>query len=230
MKSTPTVDIAVQANYLAVAPGNMPQSLKILMCEYFIPDFLRGVEVCAETVLEVVGDKPQKVEWPGYGFYIDVPEGALPPGVTASVGLKVILTGQFKLPENRQLISAFYWVSSSEVFLKKVAVNIQHCAVIENEEQCLDFRFIIAKCSQKELPYTFNEFEGLFNPCTQYATIKLKQFSILSILAPRHTKVHCAALMYYKQQTDTPENADFHFVLVKNLTPQILVQYYIMCA
>ena len=223
----PTVDSAVQADYLEVAPGNMSQSLKIFMCEYLIPDFLRGVEVCAETVLEVVGDKPQRVEWPGYGFYIDVPEGALPPGVTASVGLKVILTGQFKLPENRQLISAFYWVSASEVFLKEVAVNIQHCAVIENEEQCLDFRFIIAKCSQKELPYTFKEFEGLFNPCTQYATIKLKQFSILSILAPYYTKIHCAALMYYKQQTDTPENADFHFVLVKKLTPQILVQYYI---
>ena len=225
IKPTPTVDSAVQANYLAVAPGNMLQSLKIIMCEYFIPDFLRGVEVCAETVLEVVGDKPQKVEWPGYGFYIDVPEGALPPGVTASVALKVFLTGQFKLPENRQLISAFYWVSSSEVFLKNVAVNIQHCAVIENEEQCLDFRFIIAKCSQKELPYTFKEFEGLFNPCTQYATIKLKQFSIFSTTGSRHTKLRCAAFMYYKQQNDTPENADFHFVLVKNLTPQILVQY-----
>ena len=174
MKPTPTVDSVVQANYLAVAPGNIPQSLKILTCEHFIPDFLRGVEVCAETVLEVVGDKPQKVEWPDYGFYIEVPEGALPHGVTAYVRLKVILTGQFKLPENRQLISAFYWVSSSKVFRKNVAVNIQHCAVIENEEQ--DFRFIIAKCSQKELPYTFKEFEGLFNPCTQYATIKLKQF------------------------------------------------------
>ena len=217
MKPTRTVDSAVQANYLAVAPGNMPQSLKILMCEYFIPDFLRGVEVCAETVLEVVGDKPQKVEWPGYGFYIDVPEGALPPGVIASVGLKVILTGQFKLPENRQLISAFYWVSSSEVFLKEVAVNIQHCAVIENEEQCLDFRFIIAKCSQKELPYTFKEFEGLFNLCTQYATIKLKQFSILSIVSSRRTELQCAALMYYKQQAAILANADFRFVLVKEL-------------
>ena len=172
-----------------------------------------------------MGDKPQKVEWPGYGFYIDVPEGALPPGVTASVGLKVFLTGQIKLPENRQLISAFYWVSSSEVFLKKVAVNIQHCAVIENEEQCLDFRFIIARCSQKELPYTFKEFEGLFNPCTQYATIKLKQFSILSTTAPSDTKLRCAAFMYYKQQTGTPKYADFHFVLVNNLPLQILVQY-----
>ena len=56
-------------------------------------------------MLEVVGDKPQKLEWPGY---IDFPDGALAPsGVTASVAVKVILGGQFTLPdENSQLISA----------------------------------------------------------------------------------------------------------------------------
>ena len=32
-----------------------------------------------ETVLEVVVDQPQKLEWPGY---IEVPEGALPPGMS----------------------------------------------------------------------------------------------------------------------------------------------------
>ena len=37
-----------------------------------------------------MGDKPQKLEWLGYGFYIEVPEGALPPGVTASVRVKAI--------------------------------------------------------------------------------------------------------------------------------------------
>ena len=78
------------------------------VCDCAGADFLRGVEVYRETVLEVVGDKPQKVEWPGYGFFIEVPEGAVPPGVTASVGVKVILAGQFKFPENSQLISAIY--------------------------------------------------------------------------------------------------------------------------
>ena len=179
--------------------------------------------MCGETVLEVVGDKPQKVEWPGYGFYVEVPEGALPPGVTASVGVKVILAGQFKLPENKLLISAFYWVSSSEVFLKEVAVNIQHCAFIRSEEQCSVFKFIIAKCSQKELPYTFKERDGLFNSHTQYATIKLKQFSIMSAVAPLDTKICCAAFMYYKQRTAIPPSADFHFVLVMDLPPQIQV-------
>ena len=186
-------------------------------------DFLRGVEVCAETVLEVVGDKPQKVEWPGYGFFIEVPERALPPGVTASVGVKVILAGQLKLPENRQLISAIYWVSSSEIFLKEVAVNIQHCAIIRSEEQCSKFSFIIAKCSQKELPYTFRERKGLFNSHTHYGTIKLKQFSLIGETAPGNTETLCTALMYYKQQIPIPLTVDFHFVVVQNLEPNLQV-------
>ena len=140
-------------------------------------------------VLEVVGDKPQKLKWPGYGFYMEVPEGALATGTTASVGVKVILSGQFKLPDNRQLISAIYWISSSEVFLKEVAVNIQHFAVITSEEQCSKFSFIIARCSQKELPYTFREREGSFNPHTQYGTIKLKQFSLVGETSPQDTEL-----------------------------------------
>ena len=177
-----------------------------------------------ETVLEVVGDQPQKLEWPGYAFYIEVPEGALPPGVTASVGVKVILGGQFQLPEGSQSVSALYWISSSEVFLKEVAINVQHCAVIENEEQCSKFSFIIAKCSQEILPYIFRKRAGVFNPHTQYGAIKLKQFSITGIIAPVNTETHCTGLMFYREQTASPLIADFHFVIVKNLEPYLQVQ------
>ena len=178
-----------------------------------------------ETTLEVVGDKPQKLEWSGYGFYIEVPEGALPPGVTASVRVKVILGGQFQFPENSQLISALYWVCSSEVFLKEVAVNIQHCAVIKNELQCSTFRFIIAKCSQRNLPYRFREREGVFNPHTQYGVIKLKHFSIIGETAPSaDTETFCTALMFYREQPmASPLVADFHFVVVKNIEPYLQV-------
>ena len=177
-----------------------------------------------ETVLEIVGDKPQKLEWPGYGFYIEVPERALAADVTASVAVKVILGGQFKLPENSQLISAVYWISSSEVFLKEVAVNIQHCAVIRNEEQCSNFKFIIAKCSQKELPYTFKEKAGVFNPNTQYAAIKLKRFSMIGETAPTDTETRCTALMFYQEHIPRTLNAvEFHFVIVKDLQPYLEV-------
>ena len=172
-----------------------------------------------ETVLEVVGDKPQKVEWPGYGFFIEIPEGAVPPGVTVSVGVKVILAGHFKFPENRQLISAIYWVSSSIEFIKEVSVNIQHCAVC-SEDQCSQFKFIIAKCSQSQLPYKFCEREGLFSSHTQYGAIKLKQFSLLGETAPVDTDTLCTAFMFYKQQMPT---VDFHFVIVRDLEPNLQV-------
>ena len=188
---------------------------------FCLQDYLCGVEVYEETVLEVVGDKPQKLEWPGYGFFIEVPQGALAPGVTASVGVKVILAGQFKLPENHQLISAIYWIHTSEVFLKEVAVNIQHCADIKSEEQCSKCKFIIAKCSQKELPYTFKEKEGLFNPKTQYGTIKVKRFSLIGETAPEdQTKQYTGLLLY---QQIAKNNAKFHLVVVLNLEPYLNV-------
>ena len=170
-----------------------------------------------------MGDKPQKLEWPGYGFYIEVPEGALPPGVTAIVGVKVILGGQFTFPENRRLISAIYAVTCSEVFLKEVAVNIQHCAAIKTEEQCSTCRFIIAKCTQEVLPYRFREREGVFNLHTQYGAVKLKRFSLLGETASADTDLKCTALMYYREQIPSPLVVDFHFVVIKNLGPYLQV-------
>ena len=190
------------------------------------------MEVCGETVLEVVGDKSQQLEWPGYGFCLEVPDGALPSGVTASVAVKVILAGQFQFPDDSQLISAIYWISASEVFLKEVAVNIQHCAVIRSEEECLKFRFIIAKCSQKELPYTFVERKGVFNTHTQYATIKLKRFSMVGITSRGDEQVETEklyiALKFYKQILSSV-HVDFIFMIVCYLDPvlevYICIQY-----
>ena len=190
------------------------------VCVSPLPGSLRGVEVCGETVLEVVGDKSQKLEWPGYGFYMEVPDGALPPNVTASVAVKAILAGQFQLPEASQLISAIYWISASEVFLEEVAVNIQHCAVIRSDEETSKFRFIIAKCSQKELPYRFKERAGVFNPHTQYATIKLKQFSLVGTTSQGDGSDEIQrlyiAFWFYKQIPMTVK-VDFNFTIVHYL-------------
>ena len=167
-----------------------------------VAGFLRGVEVYEETVLEVVGDKAQKLKWAGYGFYMEVPNGALPPAVTASVGVKVILTSQLKLPRNTQLISAIYCISFSKNFLKKVAINTQHFAVMMSEKQCSKFRFIVTECSLKELPYDFQKCEGLFTKHTQFAAIKLKRCLTLCTLVgeigPENTEMHFMCHKFYK--------------------------------
>ena len=174
--------------------------------------------MCGETVFEVPSDRlPQKLVWSGYGFNIEVPAGALPPGVTASVAVKAIMKGQFSLPKNSELISAIYWVLCSEVFLKDVAVNIQHCAVISNDEESKKFKFIIAKCSQ-DLPYKFVERAGVFNAYTQYATIQRKRFSIISATGPADdTKKYYVALKFYKPIADHSVHMSLRFVVLMNI-------------
>ena len=217
----------VQASSHAVAKGLYTCSGNCAFPDLYVfcTDFLRGVEAYGETILEVVGDKPQKLEWPGYGFYIEVPDGALPPGITAHVAVKVIFAGQFELPKDSQLISAIYWVSSSEVFQKEVAVNIQHCAVITSEEQCFEFKFIVARCSQEELPYKFKEKDGLFNMHTQYGTIKVKWFSFFGLTSPWNTELHYMSLKFYKPIANT-NKVDYVFVLVRN--HELYVKVYII--
>ena len=175
-------------------------------------------------MLTVVGDKPQRLKWPGYGFYIEVPEGSLSPGVTANVTVKVIFGDHFKLPENSQLISAIYWVSSSTEFLKELSVNIQHCAVVMSEEQLSEFKFIIAKGFQEVLPYHFKEREGLVSTHTRYGTIKLKQLSIISAIGLANVETLFTGRMYYKENIQTNSlSVDFRFVVVNNLEAYLQV-------
>ena len=172
--------------------------------------------MCGEIEFEVIGDRlPQKLVWPGYGFHIDVPAGALLPGVTASVAVRAIMRGQFSLAEDRKLISAIYWISCSEVFLKDVAVNIQHCAVITNEEDTTKFKFIIAKCSQ-DLPYKFVERDGIFHADTQYATVMRKRFSLIGATGSANTKQYHVALKFYKSIPHSV-NMKLHFVVLAKI-------------
>ena len=172
--------------------------------------------MCGEIVFDVMSDRlPQKLVWPGYGFHIDIPAGALPPGMTASISVKAISRGKFSLSENRKLISAIYWISCSEVFLKDVAINIQHCAVISNEEDTTKFKFVIAKCSQ-DPPYKFVERDGIFNADTQYATVMRKRFSFIGATGPDDTKMYYVALKFYKPIPNSV-NMSFRFVVLANI-------------
>ena len=180
--------------------------------------FLCGVEVYGETVLDVVGDKAQKLKWPGYGFYMEIPDGALPPGVTAIVGVKMILSGQFKLPRNTRVISAMYCISFSKNFLKKVAINIRHFAVTMSEKRCSEFRFIVAEFSQKELPYNFQKCEGLFAKDSQFAAIKLNlrcPFTLVGEIGPENTEMRFLCLKFYKPIPGTLK-VDMVFVVTYN--------------
>ena len=170
-------------------------------------------KVFNQTVLKVVGGKSQRLEWLDHGFYLEVPNGALPPWETAEVTVRVILDDQFQIPANSQLISALYWITSTKVFLKEVAVNIQHSAVTRSWEERSKFKFVIAKSSQ---PNRIRQREGTFEPDTQYGTIMLKQFSEIGIAAPAGMEIDCISLIFYKPIANT-DDANYMFVVIPNL-------------
>ena len=87
--------------------------------------------------------------------------------------------------------------------------------VITREEQCSKCSFIVAKFSQKELPYTFHEREGSFNPHTQYVAIKLKQFSLVGETSPENTELCFTSLKFYRPIPGTLK-VDFVFIVVNN--------------
>ena len=170
-------------------------------------------------MLNVIGNKSQKLDWIDHGFYLEVPEEALPPEETANVTISIILDGQVGLPANSQLISGLFSITSTKEFLKEVAVNIQHSAVTRSNEECSKFKFIIAKGFQPDTsqPYTFEEKEGVFNPDSQYGRIMLKQFdTVIGQTAPPSTAIDCTSFLFYKPIPNTGD-VDFHFVVIRQL-------------
>ena len=181
------------------------------------------------TVLKVVGNESQRLDWPDHGFYLQIPDGALPPEKTAEVNVTVILDGQFVLPPNSQLISGLFFITSTRVFLKEVAVYVQHSAAIRSREECSKFSFIIANGSESNIPqpYRFVEKKGTFKPDNQYGRVILEQLDSVMIIgqtAPPTTALYCTSFVFYKPIHNT-DDVEFHFVVIRNL--DYLVKVYI---
>ena len=127
------------------------------------------------------------------------------------VHVKASLSGQFDFPRDAEIVSGLYWLSSRHVFTRPVTVDIQHCAQ-EDLQQQSRLAYIVASCSQEELPYQFKILEGgVFSPSSRYGSISLTHFSGLAIASqPRqslvqkltrkirhtHVKRYCAQLYY----------------------------------
>ena len=52
---------------------------------------------------------------------------------------------QIDLPEGCELVSAVYGISSSRKLTESVAIEIEHCAKLENEAQCEYLSFVISQ-------------------------------------------------------------------------------------
>ena len=113
-----------------------------------------------------------------------IPEGSLPAKVLETqLNVQISLSGQFQMPSNCELVSAVYWVFSPHKFTKPITVEVQHCAILSSDEQCSQLTFVHTKCTQKELPYVFEEqVGGIFSPHSSYGSVSLSHFSWIGIV------------------------------------------------
>ena len=178
------------------------------------------MEVCGETVLEITGSENQKISWNGYGFHLSVPDGAVPSDVTISLAVKAITSGQFQLPDNTHLVSSIFWVSASQLFDKEVSVHLEHCGIINSEEEASNYKFIVGRCSKKNLPYHFKIRDAVFPPHSHLGTINVKQFSFLAtVFRGLWGKSKCRYMShcFIKRNTRKPPRWECEFLVTQNL-------------
>lgn len=126
-------------------------------------DTLPDVEVIAETRFLFNGDKSAVVHtWAGYGLKLHVPEGS-----TADFRARVVRSTKFVLPEETELVSPFYWVTSRGKLTGLVGVEIQHCARIV-EEDLFGLKFAAHKLNKLQSPYVYEKLGGQFSSTSSY--------------------------------------------------------------
>ena len=153
----------------------------------FLLALIRGVDIVAETTVELIPGKPLDFHWREHGLKLYIPANALTSTTSDPEPIKMTIrasiNGQFLLPSDLELVSGIYWVSFSKRFSKPVTLSVQHCCNLEDPDQVSSLCFVAAKCAQKELPYSFKKMteKSAFSTESCYGTIELTHFSGVGI-------------------------------------------------
>ena len=164
-------------------------------------------------------------EWKGYGLRLHVPEGSLPADMReCRINIRASLSGQFQFSEDSDLLSPVFWISAPGEFTKPVTLEIQHCALREDDATLSNLSFVSAKCSQKKLPYNFKRVDGgVFTTHSSYGSIQLSHFSGLGVTGGKRTpRLYCAHLYHTKKQT---YDWRYYFVITQDLDAKNMVCY-----
>ena len=157
-------------------------------------------------------------QWKGYGLRLHVSKDSLPPGMReCKINIRMSLSGQFQLPEGlSDLLSPVFWISAPCKFTKPVMLEIQHCALTEDEAVLSNLSFVLSKCSQKDLPYRFRQVEGgVFTKHSTFGSIQLNNFSGISVAGSEETPRSYCAHLYHTMEG--MHDWIFYFVITQDL-------------
>ena len=206
MSSHSITAIVCGASYMSIATWN-----------------LRGAEVCGEMTVVVYSSHSQQITWEGFGLKLHIHEGSLPAGMEQCIlQIKASLAGQYEFPENSHLVSAIFWLRCETVhkFTRPITVEIQHCAKSKN----IKLSFVRAVCSQKQLPYTFQQLLGVnFTGHSSYGVIELNSFSGVGLTQEGSEEREYCSRLFYMPMTWKIPNQEIHFVISWNVEAHLTV-------
>ena len=164
-------------------------------------------------------------QWEGYGLKLHVSKDSLSPGkAECRINIKVSLSGQFQLPEGSDLLSPVFWISAPCKFTKPVTLEIQHCALTEDETVLSKLSFVSAICSQMDLPYRFTQVDGgVFTTNSTYGSIQLNHFSGVGVTGRKGTPRSYCAHVYHTKKKDYEWR--FYFVIIQDLDAKNTVHF-----
>ena len=190
------------------------------ICRLYISGYnsFLGVEVLGEKKL-VVTNEAINFHWKDHGFKLQIPDNSLPKVTPEySVNIRVSLTGQFKIPEGYELVSAVYWVATPGNFTKPITIQVQHCANFSNPDQ---LHFIFSSHAQRSLPHNFQIMkEGSFILGSNYGTLSTTHFCGIGVvreITPGEQSCKYCAQVYFTAKQLQNHLYYCHFVITKDL-------------
>ena len=191
---------------------------------------LPGVQECDETSAIVHSSQGQVVKWNGLKLHICA--GSLPHGLQqCTIFIKVSLAGEYEIPQNTSLVSAFFWLRCEPhcTFTKPITIEIQHCSTRKDLSK---LKIVRAFCTQKPLPYNFKPLEGgRFDADKSYGALKVIGFSGFGVIDteknPDSGRLYYNQLFYCYSNSShhNQQTYDIHIIYTWNTTAHINVSH-----
>ena len=143
------------------------------------PGIVADVSVVFTTTLTITHSAfLQSFDMENFGLKVEIPPDAVPRGKQQIVmKLEVLSINAGNIDPSMEMVSCLYRIEPSHQFTKPVTLHIQHCAQLNNKEDCKDLLFTVSH--DEKLPYTFEEMAApqTFTPHNNYGSVKISNFS-----------------------------------------------------
>ena len=167
----------------------------------------------------VNGVEKKVFEWPEMGISIHTPAGVVPPGITCDITVApVIPTVDCVLPDESEIASTIFEITTSCDIVKPVTLKIEHCVYTYEKE-----KMFFAKAQPPH--YEFVKCEGGLFVTPNYGVLECSTFSrfgIFSSLLNRMRTCCCIQLLY---SPIPPSNV--HLIFTKDISNIMEVSFII---